>query len=96
MRRAVYFLSLIFVSGCTTSQKNLDEVVDHHVLERAPFDLNCPKEKIKMVRINAKTRGVMGCQKRLTYIASPGCNTGVMPGYEAQACSVILDKSDNK
>ena len=74
-----YFLSLLVVilSGCATSEGNWKNAQET-VIELASFDLNCPKEKIKLTKLNeicnggmqcrAKSVGAEGCGKRMRYV----------------------------
>ena len=46
------------------------DATDIHV--RAAFDLKCPKEKLEVVKLGERTRGVRGCGNQATYIYSGG------------------------
>lgn len=51
----------IAVSGCATSKS---------LKARAAFDLDCKAFNLEIIEIDSVTRGVRGCGKRVTYIAS--------------------------
>lgn len=41
---------------------------DGGLRDRASFDLNCAKSKLRIVDLDADTRGVRGCGQRATYV----------------------------
>jgi hypothetical protein len=43
---------------------------------RAAFDMNCPGDRIQLVEIDDRTRGVTGCGQRATYVESCGWRDG--------------------
>lgn len=43
---------------------------------RAAFDLNCPVESLTVIRLDLRTRGVAGCNKRATYVCPLMANFG--------------------
>jgi len=69
----VFFAAGVAVSSCAASREAL--------VSRASFDLRCPDSEVKVVEIDARTRGVEGCGRRLTYIESCeyyyGCYTSL-------------------
>ena len=40
----------------------------HPVREMAPFDLDCPREKLRYVKLGEKAWGVRGCGRKTKYI----------------------------
>lgn len=57
----------VLASGCATSGGTKDAL-----LKRAPFDLDCPAEKLQITELgklqSSITYGVKGCGSRATYI----------------------------
>jgi hypothetical protein len=49
--------------GCATTSVN-------PLTQRAMFDLQCPRENLRYVKIDDRSYGVIGCDKRATYIQS--------------------------
>jgi hypothetical protein len=39
---------------------------------RAAFDMNCDAQALQIVKIDSRTRGVVGCGKRMTYVETTG------------------------
>jgi len=70
-------LCTAFISGCATSEGNWKQA-QATVIELASFDLNCPKDQIKLTKLNeicnggvqcrAKSVGAEGCGKRMRYV----------------------------
>jgi hypothetical protein len=54
-------------AGCvtTTGPTRRDRL-----LKRAAFDLDCTKDELTVVNIDARTRGVRGCGRKVTYVES--------------------------
>ncbi len=52
------------------------------LFSRASFDLNCPREELRTVQIDARTRGMSGCGHRAAYVktCSDGDCTWVLNG----------------
>ena len=48
------------VAACGASESQLRT--------RAAFDLSCPEDKLRIVEIDDRTRGVVGCGQRVTYV----------------------------
>ncbi|WP_147456743.1 hypothetical protein [Leptospira yasudae] len=68
----VIYLTL-FVSNCVTTEEHFR----HHGLNRASFDLECPKEKIQIQVLGEMSGGngqvgVIGCNKKAIYVAIQG------------------------
>lgn len=48
------------------------------LLTRAAFDLNCPESQLQIVELDARTRGVIGCDQRVTYVEDCRSQTTTM------------------
>lgn len=61
---------------------------DDQLRARAAFDLDCPETSLELVEIDARTRGVRGCDQRLTYVeqCKPCAN-----GYVGCECTWMLN-----
>ncbi len=88
--RVIFLLSCLISVSCATTQGQ-----SNTVLNRAEFDLNCPKNKIQIVKLGAAygssqaTFGASGCEKRATYIV----NGDPINGYTAILNSAKLENS---
>jgi hypothetical protein len=71
---------LLLVVGCVVEQRPYDVLV-----QRASFDLDCPRSSLRYQKFNEQTIGVIGCQKRATYVES--CRGGSLGGE----CTWILN-----
>lgn len=80
----VKIISLItaaaLITGCAATMKS-------SVLDRAAFDLDCPKDKISLVEIGNRTYGAKGCDKRESYILVGECS---LPS----SCVALINSSD--
>jgi hypothetical protein len=54
--------------GATLLACGADEV--EQLRARSSFDLQCPKDQLRMVRIDDRTVGVTGCGTRAVYVES--------------------------
>jgi hypothetical protein len=70
-----------------------EEVRNQRVTDKAAWDLECDKSKLKVTKISETSYGVEGCGKRASYIMSM-CSSGVMSGYYASVCTAILNSGD--
>ncbi len=52
-------------AGCQTPETKPPE---HPVVRMAPFDLECPKEKLSYHQLDENTWGVIGCERRTKYV----------------------------
>src|SRR5690554_2247177 len=61
---------------------------DAQLRKRAAFDLDCPETTLELVEIDERTRGVRGCEQRVTYVelCKPCAN-----GYEGCECTWMLN-----
>jgi hypothetical protein len=88
-RRLVSLTAVLFViSGCGATTDQL--------AARASFDLGCPKEKLDIVRLDDRTRGVTGCGQKVTYVescSSGGNLSGGLVGMAKQGCTWVLNAS---
>jgi hypothetical protein len=57
----------------------------HPLTMRASFDFNCAKKKLRYVKIDDRSYGVVGCNRQATYIEA--CNGG---GF-LRSCSWVLN-----
>lgn len=60
----------------------------HQLKTRAAFDLDCPADKLEVVELDPRTRGVQGCGKRATYVeqCKPCAN-----GYVGCECTWLMN-----
>ena len=58
---------LLAASACATPAQRREAIVR----ERAPFDLNCPNEKIEVQDLGGAV-GVRGCGAKATYVLTVG------------------------
>lgn len=58
-----------------------------HLLNRASFDLDCSRDKLKIVDLAPNSKGVKGCGRRATYIWSCGTN---------QTCAWVMNSPDSE
>lgn len=72
----------LFAAGCAPSGIQLTK-------ERAPFDLNCPADKVQVTMISGSGErnsgsvfGARGCGKKATYVRTP--KSGVVMNSEIQ------------
>lgn len=74
--------ALLLVQSCatTTEKKEL-------VIKRATYDLNCDKERLKVVDLDGNSYGVSGCGKKTTYIVD--CPRGF------HTCTAIMNGAKN-
>lgn len=80
-----FFLSATFITGCVTFEGMRETVAD-----RAAFDLDCPRDKIKIESLGGylgRTLGASGCERRAVYLVS---GDGFL-GYTA-----VLNSENNK
>ncbi len=52
----------------TMAACEVDKPAEHPVVLAAPFDLDCPKEKVRYKKIDEATWGAMGCGRRAKYV----------------------------
>ncbi len=72
------------VAGCASSNMGANQA---QLMERASFDLDCPKKEILVTDLGDSARGVRGCGKQASYIET--C-TG-QRGYATTTCTWTLD-----
>lgn len=75
---------IAFVAGCASSNMGAN---DAQLMERASFDLDCPKKAIMITDLGDSARGVWGCGKQASYIET--C-TG-QRGYATTTCTWKLE-----
>lgn len=61
-----------------------------YVKERAPFDLDCPKEQVKTHKLGDITYGATGCNKRVTYSVRGHCDGFGWCEAKKEATEVII------
>jgi hypothetical protein len=81
IRHAAFILSL--VSGCATMS---EELRVSRVRNRAAFDLSCAAASVSVGKIDDKTYGAVGCDKKASYVLLTCADQ-----YFVEACSVHLD-----
>ena len=64
IRLVTITLVLVLLAGCTTSS-----TINSRVVDAASFDLDCPKSKLQIRKLNSTSYGASGCQKKARYIA---------------------------
>ena len=55
-------ITLVTLLGCGATEEQLRT--------RAAFDMNCSEDRLNIVEIDERTRGVRGCNQQATYIES--------------------------
>jgi len=67
---------LLLASGCVTIGQHFNQ----HALDRASFELQCPREQLQVIGLNADLDrqvgpgnqvGVSGCSRRAVYVLTP-------------------------
>lgn len=71
-------------AGCASSNMGANQA---QLMERASFDLDCPKKELALTDLGDSARGVRGCGKQASYIET--C-TG-QRGYATTTCTWMLD-----
>jgi hypothetical protein len=66
LSRALALLLALAGAGCATTR----EAETHPLIQRATFDLDCPREKLSWRKFDDQTIGVKGCGQKATYIES--------------------------
>ena len=80
MKRTL-LLPLILVAACY-AQASRD-----HLVQRAAFDLNCDQSQLRYTSIDNQTIGVVGCNRRATYVETcDGSRTGM-----TTSCTWVLN-----
>ncbi len=73
MGKRIALILVLFASGCYTIREHFTS----HGLERAAFELQCPRDQLQLVGLNADLDryigpgnqvGVSGCNKRAVYV----------------------------
>jgi hypothetical protein len=64
---ATFVAALIVGVGCVSAEEQKKWAV-HPVVRMAPFDLDCPEEKLSYKHIDDETWGVVGCGRRTKYV----------------------------
>jgi len=60
--------TLMFVVGCWATSSTNANASMQQLKRRASFDLNCPAEKVTVLPLDPRTRGVRGCDRQATYV----------------------------
>lgn len=61
----------VLTASCVTKNNVKNRFVERGGLDRAVFELDCPKEKITITAINRSQVGVTGCGKKSIYVMNP-------------------------
>lgn len=86
MRFALFLLCVLAAPGCAASTPaptvggNLNELQ-----ARAAFDLGCPPQQLRLYNFDERSKGVVGCGRRLTYVHWCQLTDGV------NRCTWVLD-----
>ncbi|SRR5579883_1657866 len=71
MRTAMLALfALTTLAGCGPEMFATGDATVKQLRKRAAFDMDCPEDELHTVKIDDRTRGVAGCNQRLTYVMS--------------------------
>ncbi len=81
------FCAIAILPACATGRATTAQIQ-----KRASFDLDCSVNKLTVVKLDDRTRGVRGCGKRATYVEE--CKA-CANGYQACECTWVLN-SDSK
>jgi hypothetical protein len=71
------------LTGCASFTSNMKA----SVMERASFDLDCPKHSISIVDIGTRTFGAKGCNKKASYVLRGECSF-------QHNCQAVMNSSD--
>lgn len=72
--RAAVLLAIAILAGCSSSNMGANHA---QLMERASFDLDCPKKSLSITDLGESARGVRGCGKQATYIETCTGQRGV-------------------
>ena len=74
-------------------EKQHSEILSKKVRARASFDLSCPKNKLKVNKIDKSTFGAVGCGKKASYIPneSESCRSNAIKSELENNCNMKLD-----
>jgi hypothetical protein len=62
----LWMFGVLIVSACASSPPA--PPAQHPLALRAPFDLDCPKRRIRYRKLGPDTIGARGCGRRATYV----------------------------
>lgn len=68
LRLLLVAVALAVPAGCCTALYNTAGASPEQLVARASFDLDCPRDQLVVVDLDARTRGVNGCGRRATYV----------------------------
>jgi len=68
---------LLFVQGCAGTISHFQK----NGLERAAFELECPKDQLAVTELSGNTFGVTGCGKKAVYMYSHAASAYVNNAY---------------
>jgi hypothetical protein len=76
---------LLLSAACASTILGCGATIEQ-LRSRASFDLNCAENKLQVVEIDQRTRGVRGCGKQATYVEN--CTT---PGRDRNSCTWVMN-----
>jgi hypothetical protein len=80
----VLISSALLLTGCSQAQRTVEE--------RAPFDLECPKEQVQIHKLGEWTYGATGCDKRITYSVRGHCDGLGWCKAEKETNEIVIKK----
>lgn len=86
MTKTGLLIAAVMLSACICS---CGGATDDQLRIRAAHDLNCPESEVKIAEIDDRTRGVVACGQRMTYVEV------CQPGFFSKDCTWTLD-TDSK
>ena len=82
----VIILASMTLCLCSCVAGGSTELGLSRVSDRAVWELDCPKEKLTINKLNDSTVGVLGCNKKVTYVLHE-CH----PTIDQSLCTAVLD-----
>jgi len=83
---ATFGVAATLVIGCSGA-------TDQQLRARAAYDLKCNEGHLQVTEIDARTRGVRGCNQQVTYVESCTGGYGNNPGMQmaTNECTWVLN-----
>ena len=60
----------LLLCSCLAVVASCAHATHDQLTTRAEFDLRCPRQQLKVFRIDQRTNGVQGCGRQATYVES--------------------------
>jgi hypothetical protein len=90
--RAILLTVVTLCGGCAASSVDFNQTLRNTALNRAAFDLDCPRERLSSVDLEGgagdqkvSTLGIQGCGKKAVYVRVPDSDRMVLNGSVAEA-----------